>query len=460
LSRVSFDLALRNAIRSRITTDSDGGSEGTPRPEDQPSTKPKRGVKARLRKLFRSIAKRLNRPFRRRRDVTSEDLKSAIAELRSFVDAQMVNAHLKLDKLMTRSDQGDAKIVALEVGVDSAPKGIPQMPGALDTIARAIGNLQQAVAEAGNEAAAANMRAKRFHDEIGRKIDDVETKLHSSVQRLSEPGFQSWVPVEVDEKTLAIRVADGFVFVPKSDILLLLGLHGAGPYGLEPGTRRTIRRILAPGMSYIDVGAHIGLLTLAGARAVGEMGSVLAIEPTPETFELLSRTIAGNDLRKSVKALSVAAGSHAGRRRFHTGTVLGHNSFYRPEDHASDRLASEIDVDVARLDDLVSAGTRVDLVKIDAEGAELEILAGMRRIVAENPSMAIIAEFGPSHLARSGTTPQEWLSTFGDQGFEAWAIDESSGEVWQPGISELASMWSVNLMFVRPQSDPARRLAL
>ncbi|MGO9698343.1 MAG: hypothetical protein ACLPKT_20760 [Methylocella sp.] len=76
-------------------------------------------------------------------------------------------------------------------------------------------------------------------------------------------------PIEVDDSTLAVRTADGFVFEPRSDTMLLLMLYDAGPQGLEPGTRRLLIRLSAPGMMFVDVGAHVGLLTLAGARAVG-----------------------------------------------------------------------------------------------------------------------------------------------------------------------------------------------
>ena len=93
-----------------------------------------------------------------------------------------------------------------------------------------------------------------------------------------------------------MRTYDGLVFVPRSDDLLLLMLLDAGPGGLEPGTRRILTKFLSPGMTFVDVGAHIGLLTLAGARAVGPTGKVLAIEPAPTAFEALRRTIAVSGL--------------------------------------------------------------------------------------------------------------------------------------------------------------------
>ena len=88
-----------------------------------------------------------------------------------------------------------------------------------------------------------------------------------------------------------MRTYDGFVFIPRHDHLLLLNLLDAGPAGLEPGTRRVLTKLLEPGMTFVDVGAHIGLLTLAGARSVGNTGQVFAIEPGPVAFDALCQTI-------------------------------------------------------------------------------------------------------------------------------------------------------------------------
>ena len=71
---------------------------------------------------------------------------------------------------------------------------------------------------------------------------------------------------------------------------------------------------------------------------------------------------------------------------------------------------------------------RVDVIKIDVEGAELAVLEGMTRVMAENPELSIIAEFGPSHLRMADVEPGEWLSAFQNRGFDPFVIDELSGE--------------------------------
>ena len=103
-------------------------------------------------------------------------------------------------------------------------------------------------------------------------------------ERVQDVAFRTRGAILLDDSTFALRTLDGFVLVPRQDTLLLLMLLDAGPEGLEPGTRRVLTRLLGPGTTFVDVGAHIGLLTLAGARAVGASGKVLAIEPVPLMF--------------------------------------------------------------------------------------------------------------------------------------------------------------------------------
>ena len=197
--------------------------------------------------------------------------------------------------------------------------------------------------------------------------------LHSKVDDLA---LRSRGVVPIDVNTVVMRTYDGFVFVPRSDDLLLLMLLDAGPGGLEPGTRRILTKFLSPGMTFVDVGAHIGLLTLAGARAVGPTGKVLAIEPAPTAFEALRRTIAVSGLAGGVKAISQAIGAHPERRTFYVRDVLGRSSL-TPSGSDSEASIDEIEVELSPLDNLLQVGERVDLVKIDVEGAELTVLAGM-----------------------------------------------------------------------------------
>jgi FkbM family methyltransferase len=291
---------------------------------------------------------------------------------------------------------------------------------------------------------------------LNAQIGSLHGQVGAAAAELHEVGLRSRGLVPVDDGSLALRTYDGFVLIPRQDSLLLLMLLDAGPQGLEPGTRRVLIKLLGPGMTFIDVGAHVGLMTLPGARAVGATGKVLAIEPVPLTFELLAKGLMLNGLLQRVELRCHAAGADREKRKLFVSSVLGHSSLLRRD---SEPITAEIEVEVIPLDDLVPAGQRVDLVKVDVEGTELAVLEGMTRIISDNPELAIIAEFGPSHLQASQTAPEQWFSAFRNRGFEPYVIDELSAECHHAELSKLASVESANILFVRHECPVLARLS-
>ncbi len=280
--------------------------------------------------------------------------------------------------------------------------------------------------------------------------------LHTKADDL---GLRSRGLVQIDASTFALRTYDGFVFIPRADNLLLLMLLDAGPAGLEPGTRSILTKLLQPGMTFVDIGAHIGLLTLAGARAVGRTGKVLALEPTPAAFDCLSQAILVNGLAETVKARRQAVGESHEQRQFYVRRVLGHSSL-TPSDIPGESSIDEVEVEISPLDGLVEPGERIDLVKIDVEGTELAVLAGMKRIIAENPDIGIIAEFGPSHLRAAKIEPEYWFASFRNNGLEPLVIDELSGKCRVADLRELRQVESVNILFAARNSPFFRFLSL
>lgn len=126
---------------------------------------------------------------------------------------------------------------------------------------------------------------------------------------------------------------------------------------------------LAAGDCALDIGAAYGYFTLAMAARVGETGRVVAFEPAPETAAALTRTLRLNRVKhvEQVQA-ALTAGS-------------GENRLLVPANPTMARLSPRGGVSVAtlRLDDWMagpSAPERLDLIKIDVEGAELEVLEG------------------------------------------------------------------------------------
>ncbi len=185
----------------------------------------------------------------------------------------------------------------------------------------------------------------------------------------------------------------------------------------EPLLVRWLQRHLSPGAVAVDVGAHIEFLSIIMSRAVGPAGHIVALEPAPENVRLLRRNLSANG-SSNVQVVPSAAGDAAGKHAFHlTGSTDSHG-FY---DHPLTPTMSTIEVDVARLDDLLT-GT-VDLVKIDVEGAELDVLSGMDRIFREGLKYLVV-EWNPACQLRAGRKVAELPERLTREGYSLTVLDD------------------------------------
>ncbi len=280
-------------------------------------------------------------------------------------------------------------------------------------------------------------------------------EMWSSVgDRLNELELKLRPILAFGEDAYAVRLGDGYILAPRDQPILLSMLADATTGGLEPGSRKVLRALLDPGMQAADVGANIGLLTLAMGRAVGPTGKIWSFEPEDVYRGLLARSLHLNGL-SCVELRSEAVGMKRGTQTFNVSSIPGHSSLFALPAEEKPR---RVKVQVVRLDDVVPPGTAIDLCKIDVEGAELDVLAGMERVLAESPEIALAAEYGPSHLARVGIAPKDWFAAFESKGFEPFAIHEGEGRCYAAGPDELAEVESVNVVFVRRGGRAVRRL--
>ena len=154
----------------------------------------------------------------------------------------------------------------------------------------------------------------------------------------------------------------------------------------EPEVQAALAELIEPGQTVYDVGANIGFFTILCSRLVGPQGKVYAFEPIPENLVTLRRNIALNDLTNVIiveQALSASTGTAemfvSPWSAFHSLNVDGAS---KRENHGPD--GGEITVETITLDEFVQ-GERVtapDLIKIDVEGAELLVVAGMRETLS------------------------------------------------------------------------------
>jgi len=196
----------------------------------------------------------------------------------------------------------------------------------------------------------------------------------------------------------------------------------------EPGLTRAMLRLIQPGHHVVEIGANVGYYTILFASRVGASGSVTAFEPNPRAHELLRRSIAANGFVSVVRAVPMAVCDRAGQLTLHRlARQQGSSSIYAfgPADLATwDDTAAPIDVEATSLDTFYTADMRVpDLVKVDAEGAEPAVIAGMQGLIARAPGLRIVLEFLPAALTRGSHDPARFLASLIALGLRLHVID-------------------------------------
>jgi FkbM family methyltransferase len=191
----------------------------------------------------------------------------------------------------------------------------------------------------------------------------------------------------------------------------------------EPLETAFLRSALKPGMCFVDVGANIGYYTTMASQLVGTGGQVIAIEPDPYNFRLLTANVQANRLN-NVVLLNLALGSQPGdgflsRSRANLGD-------HRLWDCGDEREHVRVRIDT--LDNIIdSRGLREpDFVKMDVQGYEYQVVRGMQKVQDRIPRLVVLSEYWPHGLSEAGANPGAFLGFFRTGGFEVYHLGENS----------------------------------
>jgi FkbM family methyltransferase len=183
--------------------------------------------------------------------------------------------------------------------------------------------------------------------------------------------------------------------------------------------RRLLAFTLAPGDSCIDIGAHRGLI-LSEILRVAPEGQHLAFEPIPALARGLREQFPG------VTVHELALSDHPGSAEFtHVlGEAEGWSGLkFRPLPAEVDAPVEQINVTLARLDDLIGPDMAPALIKIDVEGAELEVLGGARETLRRHAPI-IVFEHGSGSAEAYGTHPRDVFALLGNElGYRIFDLD-------------------------------------
>ena len=182
---------------------------------------------------------------------------------------------------------------------------------------------------------------------------------------------------------------DGYrVCVQRRDIEFARGIISTRDY--EPHVRQAVRDRLADGDVVVDIGANVGCIALMAATLVGDTGMVVAVEPNPDNLQMLYAGIVLNDLA-NVRVLPYAASIHSQVLSLSDNTSNTHLVSARSPGPRS------VYTQTAVLDEHLGWLPRLDLVKMDVEGHEIDAFDGFRTSI-EKHRPALVIEFNPRCL--------------------------------------------------------------
>jgi FkbM family methyltransferase len=186
----------------------------------------------------------------------------------------------------------------------------------------------------------------------------------------------------------------------------------------EQSELQFIRRVVGPGQTVIDAGAHVGFFTIHLAALVGDTGRVWAFEPSTDNADLLARSIVENRFERRV-TLHRAALAETGRRAqlvYARETLNTGGAFLLPPGALVPAGHEARAIELMALDEL-DLPRPVSFLKMDVEGAEPRLVAGARGLLAADRPM-ILSELHADQLRRvSDCTPADFVRTMEQLGY-------------------------------------------
>jgi FkbM family methyltransferase len=191
----------------------------------------------------------------------------------------------------------------------------------------------------------------------------------------------------------------------------------------KPDLQQFMEANLEQGSVFYDVGANVGFFSLLAARLAGPEGRVISFEPIDENVSKLSENVRRNQFG-NVRIFPIALGAGNGERTFQLSESPTWGKFKGVAQEVPNKYVRDISVRVRRLDSLVSVERLPppDFIKIDVEGAELEVIDGARETLLRHSPILMIELHG---------TNEALVSTLGDLGYGLLPLSNSTPNVTQ-----------------------------
>jgi len=221
-----------------------------------------------------------------------------------------------------------------------------------------------------------------------------------------------------------ITIADNdHIFVSKTGAGALLFYQGSS----DPHLRTTIRKLLKPGEVFFDIGAHLGEFSVLASRIVSDEGQVHLFEPIIELYRLIDKSVTTNHL-SNVISNCIIVSDKTGLLEFEVKKELalsglsGNSLALTNSDTSELRLLPSL-----TLDEYILGKRKPDVIKVDVEGAELNVLMGAHNLIElpESEAPIWILEYSPDNYRKLGYSEEMLLNYMNRHGYRFFHLSPS-----------------------------------
>jgi FkbM family methyltransferase len=260
-------------------------------------------------------------------------------------------------------------------------------------------------------------RPKFIKNLVNRHRDDLKNTIINDIDQ--------WIyKLIVDNETIIECDENVSMYINPSDFVVSRRIWREGEF--QPRIRDYVNKNLDKGDVAIDVGANIGYFTVIMGKAVEHTGMVYAFEPNEENRQILKKNVQENELDEIVVVRSEAVSDQNGSAELSIADInKGSHSIIK-----SKKPQNVVEVPTVKIDNVIN--DKIDLIKVDVEGAEDKVVAGMEQILSKY-APTVILEYNPKLWDR------DIRDTFGplsDAGLSPYELQQG-GEVKKKTINDI-----------------------
>ncbi|MEH6518443.1 MAG: FkbM family methyltransferase [Halioglobus sp.] len=240
--------------------------------------------------------------------------------------------------------------------------------------------------------------------------------------------------------------------IPGLDLPLRLQIHGSADQVVSAGLRDNqiwepfetslFVDLLKPGDVVVDVGANLGYFSIIAGALIGGAGRVFAFEPDPDNYALVLANIALNDFgdRVAAEPAGLSDQDQDGRLYLSEDNLGDHRIF----PGADARNSCEIKL-LNGSEFLGTRVSRVDFLKVDTQGSEYAVLAGLMSLLTALPRIPqILVELTPFSLRQAGSSGRQLIELLNQLNQPFWIVDHVEHRLVASTAEDLAR-WCDNV---------------